>query len=172
VVCYQCQVLRTDLTKNSKIHFLKKQTILFFKPVLHFRYKDAADDFWTGVCADTEHPLFAVCETGSAESKFHVHTIRDEVNEWDGCNNNGGHYNPQVGVPCMMSWGPDLCELGDLSNKLEKLVISNTGWTTSQVTDVYAPLTESSQGYQFSGRSITVHAPNGDRLTCGPTDLN
>lgn len=140
----------------------------------YFRYKDAADDFWTTVCADTEHALFAVCDTGSAESKFHIHTIRDEVNEWAGCNNNGGHYNPQVGVPCMSgTQGPngDLCELGDLSNKLGKLVIGNAGWTTSQTTDLYAPLTESSLGYQFSNRSITIHAPSGARLTCGPTDL-
>ena len=145
--------------------------------MFHFRYKDVDvdADFWTAVCADTEHALFAVCDTGSAESKFHIHTIRDEVNEWAGCNNNGGHYNPQVGVPCMSgTQGPngDLCELGDLSNKLGKLVISNTEWTTSQTNDLYAPLTESSQGYQFSDRSITVHAPSGDRLTCGPTDLN
>ena len=65
----------------------------------------------------------------------------------------------------------DLCELGDLSNKLGKLVIGNAGWTTSQTTDLYAPLTESSLGYQFSNRSITIHAPSGARLTCGPTDL-
>jgi len=126
--------------------------------VFHLRYKDDAE----------------------AESNFHVHTIRDEVNEWAGCNNNGGHYNPQVGVPCMGMGSPGAaygynyprCELGDLSNKLGRLVISNAEWTTSQSTDLYAPLTESSQGYQFSNRSITIHAPNGDRMTCGPTDLN
>lgn len=141
----------------------------------YFRYKDSADDYWTGVCADEDHALYSVCQSGQAESKFHIHTIRDEVFEWAGCANNGGHYNPQVGVPCR--WGyqgenSDLCELGDLNNKMGKLTISNSGWTTSQETDLYAPLSESSQGYNFAGRSITIHAPSGDRMTCGPTDLN
>jgi len=140
-----------------------------------FQYKDQSDDYWIGVCNDEDHALYSVCQTGSAENKFHIHTIRDEVFEWSGCGNNGGHYNPQVGVPCISGYqGPnsDLCELGDLNNKMGKLVIGNQGWTTSQETDLYAPLTESSQGYNFSNRSITIHAPSGARLTCGPTDLN
>merc|ERR1712048_1279839 len=60
---------------------------------------------------------------------------------------------------------------GDLNNKMGLLTIGNQGWITSQETDLYAPLTPSSEGYSFSNKSITIHAPNGARLTCGPTDL-
>jgi len=131
-------------------------------------------------CATSVKSHLRYKDDAEAESNFHVHTIRDEVNEWTGCNNNGGHYNPQVGVPCMdLSQASNsdpytypICELGDLSTKLGKLVIKSAEWTTSQSTDLFAPLTESSQGYNFSNRSITIHAPNGDRMTCGPTDLN
>ena len=147
------------------------------KSNLRYKFDEAA---WNAICSTSSLPLYSseTCEGADySESKFHIHTIRDGVNEWTGCANNGGHYNPQRGVPCDNGYQgdyQDLCEVGDLNNKIGLLKIGKTEFFTEQKTDIYAPLSDENGDYiyAFAEKSITIHAPNGDRMLCGPTDLN
>jgi Cu/Zn superoxide dismutase len=98
------------------------------------------------------------------EHKYHVHTLYDFSHSNGDCNNNGGHYHPTTGVPCLTpNLAGDVCEIGDLNNKLGKLVLTGADTVLTQ-TDNWLPL---SGDYSILWKSITIHNVDGSRMSCG-----
>jgi len=141
-------------------------------------------DLDTYYCADGSpyaELIEAPCATTQAEHKYHIHTLAAGAGDFAHCGATGGHYNPQEGVPCHSgTQGSDgsLCEIGDLSNKLGKLVFGDGNGTKKQQTDLYAPLSglysfndQTDNGNGLVHKSITIHAPTGDRMSCADVEL-
>ena len=96
--------------------------------------------------------------------KYHVHTLYDFSYSNGDCNNNGGHYHPTTGVPCLTpNLDGNVCEIGYLNNKLGKLELSGNSGALTQ-TDNWLPL---SGEYSILGKSITIHNVDGSRMSCG-----
>ena len=83
----------------------------------------------------TDEEVYGSCPN-AADHKYHIHVTSYPTgsgNAW--CTHTGGHYHPQVGVPCPLG----LCEVGDLSNKHGKLNFGCTAISV-QFTDLYRAL--------------------------------
>ena len=108
---------------------------------------------------------FSDSRTETTQHKYHVHTIYDFSGSNAECNNNGGHYHPSTGVPCLTPNlnGNTVCEIGDLNNKLGLLSLTGSDTKLTQ-TDNWLPL---SGDYSILGKSITIHNTDGSRMSCG-----
>ncbi|KAL4917600.1 superoxide dismutase [Aspergillus aurantiobrunneus] len=97
---------------------------------------------------------------------YHIHA--SPVPSDGNCYRTGAHldpYNRGQEPPCDIT-APNTCEVGDLSGKHGPVWAPVGEVFRASYTDFFLSNTPGTEAF-FGGLSWVVHAPNGDRLTCG-----